>query len=102
MRRSVRAIVLLLLACVTSGAPLAPEVDAVDCVAAERDLLNEQAHVVEACCLLDDHPYTIRFALSFLRNTTGRVTQHFECVRPWRTFTWRCIDVVLPGRLACG
>ena len=42
--------------------------------------------VRDAYMLHDGSPYTIRFLLK--RAESDRAT--IDCVRPWRTFTWRC------------
>ena len=68
--------------------------------AMENDLPWTVAFSISRTCLQSTAPYTIRFGLGH-----GETFKTVDCLRPWRTNTWLCLDVDradIPDDEECG
>lgn len=53
----------------------------------EEDLPWTAPFEIQRTCLQSDSPYTIRFSLIH-----GESSHLIDCLRPWRTTTWICME----------
>ena len=81
----------------TASVPTFEEADETAAIASMAEYLPWTAMVpIEHTCLLSNTPYTIRFKLRY--SATKRT---IDCLQPWRTRTWICVNAISPDEAGC-